>query len=78
MLDAPPLHRLNAPRPRLARAPQRESPGRVFVPDGQEGAALRQAGYETVAALGDTADPRAEARRLGCTHLLDGASVVEL
>jgi ATP phosphoribosyltransferase regulatory subunit len=62
----------------LRAAPAAAPPGRVFVPDGQEGAALRQAGYETVAALGDTADPRAEARRLGCTHLLDGASVVEL
>lgn len=46
---------------------------RVFVPVGHDrvaAAALRAAGYATVAALDPVADPAAEARRLGCSHLL--------
>ena len=34
-------------------------------------AALRDKGWITVAALEPAADWRAEARRLGCTHILD-------
>ena len=48
---------------------------RVFVPWGADGAALRSQGYAAVAAL-EPGDPRAEARRLRCTHLLrDGVAV---
>ncbi len=52
---------------------------RVFVPWGTTraaGAALRAAGFATVAALEAGADGASEARRLGCTHVLrDGAAV---
>jgi len=34
--------------------------------------ALRDAGWVTVASLDENADPRAEAARLGCDHVLDG------
>lgn len=52
---------------------------RAYLPWGTEAAAaaaLRGQGYATVAALEPAADGAAEARRLGCTHLLaDGAAV---
>jgi ATP phosphoribosyltransferase regulatory subunit len=51
-------------------------PPRVLLPLGTEhvtGADLRSAGWVTVAALESVADATAEARRLGCTHvLIDG------
>jgi len=49
----------------------------VFVPLGsREGPALREAGYATVAALEAVPDSLAEARRLGCSHIVqDGAAV---
>ena len=38
--------------------------------------ALRDEGYATVPALSGLDDPEAEARRLGCTHILrDGQAV---
>lgn len=46
---------------------------RVFVPVGtsaKRGAALREAGWVTIAALDSVDDPRTEARRLGCSHVL--------
>jgi ATP phosphoribosyltransferase regulatory subunit len=47
---------------------------RVFVPFGNEaGAKLREQGWITVAGLGPVDDARAEAKRLGCTHVWDGA-----
>lgn len=39
---------------------------------------LRNDGWRTVAALTDTTDAEAEARRLGCAHVLDGATVRKL
>ncbi len=59
--------------------PPRATPNRVYVPMGANpahAAALRSAGFSTVAAL-DIADAPAAARRLGCTHLMtaDGRAV---
>ena len=62
---------------RALPAPERRE--RLFLPLGTapaEGLRLREAGWVTVAGLDDGADARAEARRLGCSHLwLDGAAV---
>jgi ATP phosphoribosyltransferase regulatory subunit len=47
----------------------------VLLPVGADAAAaqaLRDAGWVTVASLDAEADPRAEAARLGCDHVLDG------
>jgi ATP phosphoribosyltransferase regulatory subunit len=54
------------PRPPAAR--------RVLVnaQAGREAAQLREQGWVTVAALAEIADPDAEARRLGCSHVLIG------
>jgi len=54
---------------------------RLFLPadcDGARAAALREDGWVTLRALTDAADPAAEARRLGCSHLLSEAQVVAL
>jgi ATP phosphoribosyltransferase regulatory subunit len=51
-------------------------PRRVLVPVGADAGAveaLRADGWITVSALEPVADATAEARRLGCTHVLDGA-----
>ncbi|MBV9249606.1 MAG: ATP phosphoribosyltransferase regulatory subunit [Acetobacteraceae bacterium] len=62
----------------LRAAPLRTPRARVFVPwdaSQSDTAALRARGFATVAALEPVADDRAEAIRLGCTHLLrDGAA----
>ncbi len=70
----------------LRVAPRRQARARVFVPFGSDqaaAAALRGQGYATVAALAASASPlaspladdTAEARRLGCTHMLrDGVA----
>jgi ATP phosphoribosyltransferase regulatory subunit len=61
----------------LRAAPLSASPDRVFLPAGHDpaaAAALRSAGYVTVAAL-SAADT---ARGLGCTHELRGANAVPL
>ncbi len=62
----------------LRAAPQRARRARVFVPRGTDparAAALRAEGLATVADLAG-GDPLAEARRLGCTHILtDGGKV---
>jgi ATP phosphoribosyltransferase regulatory subunit len=57
------------------------SPGngrRLYLPHGtapSQGGALRRDGWITVAGLEPEADPAAEARRLGCSHILkDGAA----
>jgi ATP phosphoribosyltransferase regulatory subunit len=57
----------------LRVAPQREARLRVYVPVGtgqSQAAALRTRGYATVAALSAVPDEKAEAARLGCTHVL--------
>jgi ATP phosphoribosyltransferase regulatory subunit len=49
----------------------------VYLPHGTapaRGEALRAAGWRTLAGLAAEADPAAEARRLGCTHIDDAAS----
>jgi ATP phosphoribosyltransferase regulatory subunit len=49
---------------------------RAYVPAGSDGAVLRAQAVATVAGLAPVADARAEARRLGCSHvLLDGELV---
>jgi ATP phosphoribosyltransferase regulatory subunit len=54
----------------LRAAPARTARPRCYVPVGEDGAALREAGHITVAGLAEDADTMAEAARLGCTHVL--------
>jgi len=57
----------------LRAAPARSARARVFLPTGADvmvAADLRARGYATVAALENAAEPTAEARRLGCSHIL--------
>jgi ATP phosphoribosyltransferase regulatory subunit len=59
----------------LRTLPLPPAPRRLLLPFGTDrvrGRALRQAGWVTIAALDPAGDWRAEARRLGCTHLLLG------
>ncbi len=60
----------------IKAAPKPASRRRVFLPTGVKPAVtqdLRSAGWITVTALDAAADPHAEARRLGCAHvLIDG------
>jgi ATP phosphoribosyltransferase regulatory subunit len=59
----------------LLRALPRPGPARrvlVGAEAGGEAAKLREQGWVTVAALGEIPDPAAEARRLGCSHVLVG------
>jgi ATP phosphoribosyltransferase regulatory subunit len=61
----------------LRTLPDAPSPRRVLVPlgaDGVHAAKLRDKGWITVAALELAPDWRAEACRLGCTHILEGAA----
>jgi ATP phosphoribosyltransferase regulatory subunit len=65
----------------LRTLPQAGGPRRILVPFGSDPAparALRQAGWVAVAALEPAADWRAEARRLGCGHVLEGEVAVAL
>jgi ATP phosphoribosyltransferase regulatory subunit len=58
----------------LRTLPQIPPPPRVFLPPGNErrrAAALRAEGWITLAALDPAVDWRTEARRLGCTHILE-------
>jgi ATP phosphoribosyltransferase regulatory subunit len=61
----------------LRTLPCAAPPRRLLLPPGTaraRAASLREKGWVTVAALGAAADWRGEARRLGCTHILeDGA-----
>ncbi|MCE2579775.1 ATP phosphoribosyltransferase regulatory subunit [Gluconacetobacter entanii] len=62
----------------LRVAPPRARRMRVFVPWGMDprvGQALRAQGYATVAALGEIADPAAEAHRLGCAFVAVGGKL---
>ena len=57
----------------LRVAPPRQARARVFMPVGADRDAagrLRAEGFATVAALAAVADDTAEARRLGCSHIL--------
>jgi ATP phosphoribosyltransferase regulatory subunit len=54
---------------------------RIYVPDGADPAVarrLRDDGWVTVAALAPAKDKRAEAKRLGCGHLLENGKTVTL
>jgi len=67
----------------LAVVPPRPLPGRVYVPAGTpkaRAAELRGQGWVTVAGLDAVADAAAEARRLGCGHLLisDGVRALDI
>jgi ATP phosphoribosyltransferase regulatory subunit len=58
----------------LRTLPQAASPGRLLLPVGVDRArahALREAGWVTVVAFDPAEDWRAEARRLGCGHVLE-------
>jgi ATP phosphoribosyltransferase regulatory subunit len=57
----------------LRVAPPRQARPRVFVPFGADRgvmAGLRADGFATVAALASVVDDKAEATRLGCSHIL--------
>lgn len=63
----------------LRTLPQAASPQRLLLPLGVDrgrGDALREAGWVTVAALDPAKDWRAEARRLGCDHVLENGEPV--
>ena len=62
----------------LRVAPKREPRPRLYLPLGADGAPLRAQGLATVAALAPAIDEKAEARRLGCTHILVGTDAVPL
>ena len=62
----------------LRAAPAHVARPRCYVPLGGDGSALREAGHITVAALAADPDPRAEAVRLGCTHILIEGRVTAL
>ena len=54
---------------------------RIFLPFGtppQAARALRQDGWTTLAALDPDVDPKVEAERLGCTHVLGDGKPVAL
>jgi ATP phosphoribosyltransferase regulatory subunit len=61
----------------LRALPDPGEPPRVYVPHAEAGRAtgLRADGWAAVAGLAAEADPAAEARRLGCTHLLEDGRV---
>ncbi|MBV8458052.1 MAG: ATP phosphoribosyltransferase regulatory subunit [Acetobacteraceae bacterium] len=63
-----------------ASSPRTPRP-RLYLPagyDAGEAAEFRRLGYATVADLNGAAKPEAEARRLGCTHLLRNGQAVQL
>ena len=65
----------------LRVAPPRQARPRVFVPFGADGEAasrLRAGGFATVAALAPAVDDLAEARRLGCSHILQAGKAAPL
>ncbi|HEX5326102.1 MAG TPA: ATP phosphoribosyltransferase regulatory subunit [Acetobacteraceae bacterium] len=64
----------------LRAAPARRPRPQLYVPVGcdEEAAQLRRLGYATVASLNGAVDAEAEARRLGCTHILRAGQAVAL
>ncbi|WP_299615929.1 ATP phosphoribosyltransferase regulatory subunit [Pelagibius sp.] len=65
----------------LRAIPAPEVPRRLFLPHGTaaaEARRLRAEGWVTLAGLSAEEDAEAEARRLGCSHLLRGTAIVEL
>ena len=65
----------------MQAVPDAEPLSAVFLPWGtsaSDAQKLRTEGWRTIAALNETTDGEAEARRLNCTHLLEGGTVREL
>ena len=65
----------------LRALPQAVEDDRVFLPYGtpsEDGRSLRVDGFKTVQALSETQDDKAEAKRLGCTHILGAGGVESL
>jgi ATP phosphoribosyltransferase regulatory subunit len=65
----------------LGALPEVLAPSRVLLPFGADRAragTLRAAGWVAVAALAPVGDWRAEARRLGCSHILEGDNPVTI
>ncbi len=65
----------------MQAAPARKDGKRLFVPAGTPDAAIRgwhADGWVTVAGLAAVADAAGEARRLGCTHRLEGDKILPL
>jgi ATP phosphoribosyltransferase regulatory subunit len=65
----------------LRVAPPRQPRPRMYVPlgaDQDDAARLRRLGYATVAGLAPTDDAAAEAKRLGCTHILKQGAAAPL
>ena len=63
----------------MEAAPLPPAARRLYLPAGsQEAATLRAQGYVTVSGLAPVKDAAAEARRLGCSHVLDGGKIVAL
>lgn len=65
----------------LRALPHPDNGRSLYLPHGTKaarGAALRGEGWTTVAGLASESDPNAEARRLGCTHILRDDKVAEL
>jgi ATP phosphoribosyltransferase regulatory subunit len=65
----------------LRTLPQASSPERLLLPPSADPArarTLREAGWVTVAALEPVGDWQAEARRLGCSHVLEGGEPAAL
>ena len=63
----------------LRALPPQPAMPRLYVPVGSDGAAaarLRGEGWATIGGLAAVADNAAEAKRLRCSHWLDGANVV--
>jgi ATP phosphoribosyltransferase regulatory subunit len=62
----------------LRAAPPQQALTRVFVPMGENGAALRAQGYATIAGLGPVPDAKSEASRLSCSHVVIGGALIAL
>ena len=59
----------------LRAAPRQQALSRVYVPFGEDGAILRAQGHVTVSGLDKVADPRGEAERLACGHVVIGGTL---
>ena len=65
----------------LRALPEAEPPRRLYLPHGTapaRGRELRAAGWATLAGLAAASDPKAEARRLACSHLLTPKGIEEI
>jgi len=65
----------------LRALPEVETPAKLYLPPDTDPARardLRAAGWVTLAGLDDKAAPETEARRLGCSHRLNGEQIEEM